>query len=75
MDDLLALMLGLLALAFILNVGARCIGAGFAQMEGVAVLREVLRVHDVATPVSDVPKVRNITSVPRDGARIRVTRR
>jgi len=53
----------------------RCIGAGFAQMEGVAVLREVLRVHDVATPVSDVPKVRNITSVPRDGARIRVTRR
>ncbi|MBM7508612.1 cytochrome P450 [Nocardioides salarius] len=53
----------------------RCIGAGFAQMEGVAVLREVLRVHDVATPTGDVPKVRNITSVPRDGARIRVTRR
>ncbi len=53
----------------------RCIGAGFAQMEGVAVLREVLRVHDVATPVADVPKVRNITSVPRDGARIHVTRR
>ncbi|MEP7738389.1 cytochrome P450 [Nocardioides sp. 31GB23] len=53
----------------------RCIGAGFAQMEGVAVLREVLRVHDVATPTGDVPKVRNITSVPRGGARIRVTRR
>ncbi len=53
----------------------RCIGAGFAQMEGVAVLREVLRVHDVATPTSDVPRVRNITSVPRDGARVRVTRR
>jgi cytochrome P450 len=51
----------------------RCIGAGFSLMEGVAVLREVLRTHDVALPPGereDRPKVRNITSVPRDGARI-----
>ena len=53
----------------------RCIGAGFAQMEGAVVLREVLRRYSVATIGDDVPKVRNITSVPRRGARIRVTRR
>lgn len=50
----------------------RCIGAGFSLMEGVAVLREVLLKYDVTLPVgtTDVPKVRNITSVPRYGARI-----
>jgi cytochrome P450 len=50
----------------------RCIGAGFSLMEGVAVLREVLRRHDVTLPpgTSDFPRVRNITSVPRHGARI-----
>ena len=55
----------------------RCIGAGFSLMEGVAVLREVLTVHDVAVPAgtTEVPKVRNITSVPRHGARIVVSRR
>jgi cytochrome P450 len=55
----------------------RCIGAGFSLMEGVAVLREVLTAYDVAVPVgtTEVPKVRNITSVPRHGARIVVTRR
>jgi cytochrome P450 family 135 len=55
----------------------RCIGAGFSLMEGVAVLREVLLTHDVALPpgMSDHPRVRNITSVPRHGARIRVTAR
>jgi cytochrome P450 family 135 len=55
----------------------RCIGAGFSLMEGVAVLREVLRRHDVAVPRGrrDQPKVRNITSVPRYGARIVVTPR
>jgi cytochrome P450 len=55
----------------------RCIGAGFSLMEGVAVLREVLSSYDVAIPAgsSDVPKVRNITSVPRRGARIVVTPR
>ena len=50
----------------------RCIGAGFALMEGVAVLREVLLHHDVSLPdeAVDPPMVRNITSVPRHGARI-----
>ncbi len=54
----------------------RCIGAGFSLMEGVAVLREVLSSYDVALPAgtTEVPKVRNITSVPRHGARIVVTR-
>ena len=50
----------------------RCIGAGFSLMEGVAVLREVLASYDVrvAPGGHDEPKVRNITSVPRHGARI-----
>jgi cytochrome P450 family 135 len=50
----------------------RCIGAGFSLMEGVAVLREVLATYDVRVPpgADDKPKVRNITSVPRHGARI-----
>jgi cytochrome P450 len=50
----------------------RCIGAGFSLMEGVVVLREVLAAYDVTAVGLDVPKVRNITSVPRRGARIRV---
>jgi cytochrome P450 len=53
----------------------RCIGAGFAQMEGVAVLREVFAAYDVSAVGDDVPKVRNITSVPRRGAQVRVTAR
>jgi cytochrome P450 len=52
----------------------RCIGAGFSLMEGVAVLREVLAAYDVEAVGRDRPKVRNITSVPLRGARIRVTR-
>ncbi|MFC4784469.1 cytochrome P450 [Nocardioides sp. MAHUQ-72] len=52
----------------------RCIGAGFSLMEGVAVLREVLTAYDVTAVGNDRPRVRNITSVPRRGARIRVTR-
>jgi cytochrome P450 len=50
----------------------RCIGAGFSLMEGVAVLREVLLRWDVTLPPRghDFPRVRNITSVPRHGARI-----
>ena len=35
-------------------------------------LREVLASYDVSTPADDEPKVRNITSVPRHGARITV---
>ncbi|MCW2793635.1 MAG: cytochrome [Nocardioides sp.] len=53
----------------------RCIGAGFSLMEGVAVLREVLTTYDVTAVGDDEPKVRNITSVPRRGSRIRVQAR
>jgi cytochrome P450 len=53
----------------------RCIGAGFSLMEGVAVLREVFAAYDVEAVGDDVPRVRNITSVPRRGARVRVTAR
>jgi cytochrome P450 len=55
----------------------RCIGAGFSLMEGVAVLREVLAAYDVSLPpgAREEPKVRNITSVPKNGARIVVRRR
>jgi len=53
----------------------RCIGAGFAMMEGVAVLREVFKAVDVTTVGTDEPQVRNITSVPRFGARVEVTPR
>ncbi len=53
----------------------RCIGAGFSLMEGVAVLREVLAAYDVETVHEDEPKVRNITSVPRHGAQIRLVGR
>ena len=50
----------------------RCIGAGFSLMEGVAVLREVLTRYDVRVPTGaeDKPRVRNITSVPHEGARV-----
>jgi cytochrome P450 len=53
----------------------RCIGAGFSLMEGVAVLREVFRAVDVTAVGTDEPQVRNITSVPRHGARVEVTPR
>ena len=53
----------------------RCLGAGFSMMEGVAVLREVLAAYDVSAPQPDEPRVRNITSVPRHGARIVLTSR
>ena len=52
----------------------RCIGAGFSLMEAVAVLREVLVTHDVEAPRPESPRVRNITSVPRHGARLVVRR-
>ncbi|KAA1428072.1 cytochrome P450 [Nocardioides antri] len=53
----------------------RCIGAGFSLMEGAEVLRQVLSRYDITSVQPDVPRVRNITSVPRKGARIRVARR
>jgi cytochrome P450 family 135 len=51
----------------------RCIGAGFALMEGTAVLRAILTSYDVTAVGADRPRVRNITSVPRHGSRIRVS--
>jgi len=55
----------------------RCIGAGFSLMEGVVVLREVLTAYDVRVLPGhdDGPRVRNITSVPDQGARIVVSPR
>ena len=53
----------------------RCIGAGFALMEGAAVLRQVFLAWNVHTEHDDEPRVRNITSVPDLGARIHVTPR
>ncbi|WP_030526375.1 cytochrome P450 [Phycicoccus jejuensis] len=50
----------------------RCIGASFSLMEAVAVLREVLVAYDVESVAPEGPWVRNITSVPRHGARITV---
>lgn len=50
----------------------RCLGAAFAQMEGVEVLSQVLRRVD---PVAERPagtRLRNITNVPRDGAPLRL---
>lgn len=51
----------------------RCLGAAFSQMEAVEVLREVLVNYDLRAVDVERPKVRNITSVPRNGARIVVT--
>ncbi|TQM31732.1 cytochrome P450 [Nocardia bhagyanarayanae] len=55
----------------------RCIGAGFALMEGTAVLREVLIRHTLALADArpERGRVRNITTVPRGKARIVVTPR
>ncbi|QKE83460.1 cytochrome P450 [Arthrobacter sp. NEB 688] len=50
----------------------RCIGASFSLMEAVAVLREVLVAYDVESVAPEGPRVRNITSVPRHGARVTV---
>lgn len=48
----------------------RCIGASFSVMEAVAVLREVFARFDVEAVGRETPRVRNITSVPRRGARV-----
>ncbi|WP_435592746.1 cytochrome P450 [Nocardia sp. bgisy118] len=55
----------------------RCLGAGFALMEGTAVLREILTRHTLAPadPRPERGRVRNITTVPRGKARIMVTPR
>ncbi|MFD2415489.1 cytochrome P450 [Amycolatopsis pigmentata] len=57
--------------------GRRCIGAGFALMEIVGVLKAVLRDHDLAPdrPARERARVRSVTLVPRRGARIVLTPR
>jgi cytochrome P450 len=44
-------------------------------MEGVAILREIFSAYDVRAAAVDEPKVRNITSVPRGGARVQIADR
>ncbi|MEC3956547.1 cytochrome P450 [Nocardia sp. CDC153] len=54
----------------------RCIGAGFSLMEGTAVLREILTRQRLSLPPGAGPEpdgIRNITHVPRRGARVVVT--
>lgn len=56
----------------------RCIGAGFSLMEGTAILREILTRFTFTASAGDRSergRVRNITTVPRRGARIAITRR
>jgi cytochrome P450 len=56
----------------------RCIGAGFSLMEGTAVLREILTRYTLSpAPGSgfERTRVRNITYVPNQGARITITPR
>jgi len=56
----------------------RCIGAGFSLMEGTAVLREILTRYTLLLPADGKPergRVRNITNVPRRGARITIAPR
>ncbi|MFW6186601.1 MAG: cytochrome P450, partial [Actinomycetota bacterium] len=53
----------------------RCLGAGFAMMEGVEILRAVLRDCSVETVGTERPRVRNVTSVPARGAMMRIRTR
>lgn len=54
----------------------RCIGSGFALTEGVVILREIFR-HFTIAPAEparvEQPTVRNITTVPKHRARLRLT--
>ncbi|MBN7557982.1 cytochrome P450 [Mycobacteroides abscessus] len=54
----------------------RCLGAGFALTEGSVVLQEIFR-HFTISPAkqlaTETPRVRNITTVPRHGARLRLS--
>lgn len=56
----------------------RCIGAGFSLLEGAVALREILLRHTLSLPTGGKPergKIRNITTVPRGGARVTVAPR
>ncbi|WP_176357896.1 cytochrome P450, partial [Mycobacterium persicum] len=54
----------------------RCLGSGFALTEGAAVLQEIFRQFTITAsgPTNgESPLVRNITTVPKHGARLRLT--
>ncbi|MFW3113608.1 cytochrome P450 135A1 [Mycobacterium haemophilum DSM 44634] len=54
----------------------RCLGFGFALTEGVVILREVFRQFTITAagpPKGETPMVRNITTVPKHGAHLRLT--
>lgn len=55
----------------------RCLGAGFAQLEGVAILREIVGRYRItaADPRPEKIRARHITLAPSRGARIVVHRR
>ncbi|BBX98564.1 putative cytochrome P450 135A1 [Mycobacterium lacus] len=55
----------------------RCLGFGFALTEGVVILQEIfgqLTISASESPKGETPMVRNITTVPKHGARLRLTR-
>lgn len=52
----------------------RCLGAGFATTEATAILAEILTRWELRTTRPDEPeRVRNITTVPRHGAVLRIS--
>ncbi|WP_280263335.1 cytochrome P450 [Nocardia wallacei] len=54
----------------------RCIGAGFSLMEGTVVLREILTRYTLSLPpgvTTERGRIRNITNVPAEGARVTLT--
>lgn len=53
----------------------RCVGAGFALMEGVVVLAEVLRRFRLTADHPAPNRLRNITNVPKDNAPVRLAAR
>lgn len=53
----------------------RCVGAAFAQMEGVIILREVLARFDILAERPAPNRLRNITNVPGDGAPVTLLNR
>jgi cytochrome P450 family 135 len=55
----------------------RCLGAGFSLMEATEILREMLRVYDVAParPRPERPVSRNVTLAPSRGTQVIVTAR
>ncbi|MEU8225014.1 cytochrome P450 [Kribbella sp. NPDC048915] len=55
----------------------RCIGAGFSLMEATEILRAVLTTYDLHAPdpTPEPPQAKNVTLVPRHGARLLATRR